>query len=203
MADACGSRRRSSRPTASRSAFSSINVDMRRAFDRVRSSVRPGETIYVVNKQGDYLVHPDPSREFGSQLGRPTDWRSRLPGFGGARRRHARQSRDIVPDRSRTAGRRSARARPSGRQRMGRRHRNRSQRRLHGAGGGDPKYLASGRTDRGVVRGGAGASDREVADPADRPIDRSRRGRRPATARPPFRSTRAARPACWRARLRR
>ena len=34
-----------------------INVDMRRAFDRVRSSVLPGETIYVVNKQGDYRIH--------------------------------------------------------------------------------------------------------------------------------------------------
>ena len=67
-----------------------INVDMRRAFDRVRSSVLPGETIYVVNKQGDYLIHPDRSREFGALLGKkrtgkPTSriWRRR-PG-------HARQ----------------------------------------------------------------------------------------------------------------
>jgi len=45
-----------------------INVDMRRAFDRVRSSVWPGETIYVVNRQGDYLVHPDRSREFGGPV---------------------------------------------------------------------------------------------------------------------------------------
>ena len=56
-----------------------INVDMRRAFDRVRSSVSPGETIYVVNKQGDYLIHPDRSREFGWLLGKPNDWKADFP----------------------------------------------------------------------------------------------------------------------------
>ena len=56
-----------------------INVDIRRAFDRVRSAVRQGGQIYVVNKQGDYLVNPDPLREFGSQLGRPTNWQSDFP----------------------------------------------------------------------------------------------------------------------------
>ena len=56
-----------------------INVDMRPALDRVRSSVRLGDQAYVVDDQGDYLVHPDPAREFGSQLGTPTDWRSDLP----------------------------------------------------------------------------------------------------------------------------
>jgi PAS domain S-box-containing protein len=56
-----------------------INVDMRRAFDRVRSAVRPGEKVYLVDSKGGYLVHPDPAREFGSQLGRPTDWRSDFP----------------------------------------------------------------------------------------------------------------------------
>ena len=37
----------------------------------------PGETIYVVNRQGDYLIHPDRSREFGSVLGKPTDKQAR------------------------------------------------------------------------------------------------------------------------------
>src|SRR4029077_3448293 len=36
-----------------------INVDMRPAFDRIRSSARPSEHIYVVDEQGNYLVHPD------------------------------------------------------------------------------------------------------------------------------------------------
>ena len=56
-----------------------INIDMRPVLDRVRSSVRPGENVYVVNERGDYLVHPDPAREFGSQFGTPTDWRSDFP----------------------------------------------------------------------------------------------------------------------------
>ena len=56
-----------------------INIDMRPAFDRVRSSVRQGGEIYVVNKRGDYLVHPDPTREFGSDLGTPTNWQKDFP----------------------------------------------------------------------------------------------------------------------------
>lgn len=56
-----------------------INVDMRPAFDRVRSSVRRGGGIFVVNERGDYLVHPDRQREFGSQLGTPTRWQTDLP----------------------------------------------------------------------------------------------------------------------------
>ncbi len=46
-----------------------INVDMRPAFDRVRASARPGESVYLVNERGDYLLHPDHAREFGSELG--------------------------------------------------------------------------------------------------------------------------------------
>jgi len=56
-----------------------INVDMRPAFERVRSSVRQGEQVYVVDGRGDYLVHPDPAREFGSQLGTPTSWQGDFP----------------------------------------------------------------------------------------------------------------------------
>lgn len=56
-----------------------INADMGPALERVRSSLRPGETAYVVDRKGDYLVHPDRAREFGSQLGSGSDWRSDLP----------------------------------------------------------------------------------------------------------------------------
>ncbi len=56
-----------------------INVDMRSAFDRVRSSVSEGGGIYVVDKSGDYLVDPDRAREFGSQRGKPTSWQSDFP----------------------------------------------------------------------------------------------------------------------------
>jgi len=74
-----------------------INVDMRRAFDRVRSSASPGETIYVVNRQGDYLIHPDRSREFGHLLGKPNDWKADFPHLA-SRAGATQSSADIVPD---------------------------------------------------------------------------------------------------------
>ena len=80
-----------------------INVDMRRAFDRVRSSVLPGETIYVVNRQGDYLIHPDRSREFGTLLGKPNDWKADFPHL--ASQAGATQGiADIVPDHAARSG---------------------------------------------------------------------------------------------------
>jgi PAS domain S-box-containing protein len=69
-----------------------VNIDMRPVFDRVRSSVRQGGEIYVVNARGDYLVHPDPTREFGSQLGGATNWQADFPDLApslGATRRLA------------------------------------------------------------------------------------------------------------------
>lgn len=56
-----------------------VDVDMRPALDRVRSSTRQGGAIYVVNGRGDYLVHPDPAREFGSQLGKSASWQTDMP----------------------------------------------------------------------------------------------------------------------------
>lgn len=74
-----------------------INVDMRPALYRVRSSARQGEQIYVVNARGDYLVHPDPDREFGSQLDKPTSWQSDFPYLAGSLGARHSLSR-IVPD---------------------------------------------------------------------------------------------------------
>ncbi|MDH6260127.1 PAS domain S-box protein [Bradyrhizobium sp. BR13661] len=58
-----------------------INVDMRQVFDRIRITTRPGEQVYVVGRNGDYIVHPDRTREFGSQLGTPTRWQDDFPYF--------------------------------------------------------------------------------------------------------------------------
>jgi len=74
-----------------------INIDMRPAFDRLRASARLGGKIYAVNKRGDYLIHPDPAREFGSQLGTSADWQADFPDLAssaGATQGIAR----IVPD---------------------------------------------------------------------------------------------------------
>jgi PAS domain S-box-containing protein len=80
-----------------------INVDMRRAFDRVRSAALPGETIYVVNQQGDYLIHPDRSREFGWLLGKPNDWKADFPHLA-PRVGATQSSADIVPDQADRSG---------------------------------------------------------------------------------------------------
>jgi PAS domain S-box-containing protein len=74
-----------------------INVDMRAVFDRIRSSMRPGEQVYVVNAQGEYLVHPDRAREFGNQLGQPANWRADFPNFAAEAGRRQSLSQ-ILPD---------------------------------------------------------------------------------------------------------
>jgi PAS domain S-box-containing protein len=58
-----------------------VNVDLRQVFDRIRITTRPGERVYVVGRNGDYIVHPDRTREFGSQLGTPTRWQDDFPYF--------------------------------------------------------------------------------------------------------------------------
>jgi PAS domain S-box-containing protein len=48
-----------------------IDIDMRPAFARIRAARRDGGHAYVVNERGDYLVHPDPAREFAFATGAP------------------------------------------------------------------------------------------------------------------------------------
>ncbi|WP_433960423.1 cache domain-containing protein, partial [Bradyrhizobium guangdongense] len=57
------------------------NIDMRPALDRVRSTATSGGEIYLVNSRGDYLIHPDRAREFGSLRGHRTNWRDDFPFF--------------------------------------------------------------------------------------------------------------------------
>ena len=74
-----------------------VNLDMRGAFDRIRGSVRPGELIYVVGEDGEYLVHPDRAREFGGQHGRPTRWQDDFP-YLASPREMAQGAAQIVHD---------------------------------------------------------------------------------------------------------
>jgi len=57
------------------------NLDLRPVFDRIRGAARQGGRIYVVNDSGDYLLHPDPNREFGFQLGSPARVQDEYPGL--------------------------------------------------------------------------------------------------------------------------
>ncbi|SHL22311.1 PAS domain S-box-containing protein [Bradyrhizobium lablabi] len=58
-----------------------INVDMRPAFARIRAGAVARGHSYVVNDQGDYLVHPDPAREFGFEFGKPEHIQEEIPDF--------------------------------------------------------------------------------------------------------------------------
>jgi PAS domain S-box-containing protein len=49
--------------------FVIINIDMRPKFDEIVKMTGENGRLYVVNDGGDYLVHPDRSREFGFNLG--------------------------------------------------------------------------------------------------------------------------------------
>jgi PAS domain S-box-containing protein len=60
-----------------------MDVDLRGPFARVRDGARPGGAVYIVNSNGDYLVHPDPAREFGFQLGAPSRLQDDFPNLGG------------------------------------------------------------------------------------------------------------------------
>jgi PAS domain S-box-containing protein len=76
-----------------------LNVDMSRVFDHILSTIRPGTQLYVVNLNGDYLVHPDKRREFGLQLGRPTSWQADFPSLAPAIG-SLQSCNKIVPDES-------------------------------------------------------------------------------------------------------
>ncbi len=74
-----------------------INVDLRSAFDRVRSGTPPGAQRYIVNERGDYLVHPDRRREF--EFGAPARIQDDFPGLGAALQ-DDRPAPRVVSDRS-------------------------------------------------------------------------------------------------------
>jgi PAS domain S-box-containing protein len=73
-------------PTASGDPFGIIiiNLDLRPVFERIRGAAGPERQMFVVNARGDYLVHPDRSREFGFELGYPVRWQEDLPEFAAA-----------------------------------------------------------------------------------------------------------------------
>ena len=47
-----------------------INLDVRDSFNRMRSANKFGGSLFVVNENGDYLLHPDPGHEFGFEYGK-------------------------------------------------------------------------------------------------------------------------------------
>ena len=89
----CGWRRRFSRRTASCSASSSsMSTCGRLSTASARRRGRAKTSTSSMNS-GDYLVHPDRAREFGSQLGKPSSWQSDFPVLAILARRHRKASR--------------------------------------------------------------------------------------------------------------
>ena len=56
-----------------------INIDLTSAFAAIHSEIRPGDQVYVVNENGDYLLHPEQHREFGFEFGRPAHIQDDFP----------------------------------------------------------------------------------------------------------------------------
>jgi hypothetical protein len=76
-----------------------VDLDLRSVFARIRASVRQASHTYLVNEAGDYLVHPDPNREFGFQLGSPARVQDDYPGLLQLLQTNATESR-VIHDRS-------------------------------------------------------------------------------------------------------
>jgi signal transduction histidine kinase/CheY-like chemotaxis protein/HAMP domain-containing protein len=61
-----------------------INLDIRPIFDAIRAAMDEDSLIYIVNEAGDFLLHPDPARAFGFDLGTRHRWEEELPRLASA-----------------------------------------------------------------------------------------------------------------------
>ena len=46
-----------------------VNYDLRPIFDELRDSAAPAQSVYAINSDGDFLLHPQPERTFGFERG--------------------------------------------------------------------------------------------------------------------------------------
>jgi PAS domain S-box-containing protein len=51
-----------------------INLDARSLLEKLASGIRDNVDVYLMNEEGDYLLHPDPARTFGFDRGRRYRW---------------------------------------------------------------------------------------------------------------------------------
>lgn len=51
-----------------------VNMDMGPTLDRLTANLSGGMRAYLMNRDGDYLVHPEPGRVFGFDLGQRYRW---------------------------------------------------------------------------------------------------------------------------------
>jgi PAS domain-containing protein len=58
-----------------------INADVGPLIDVLTTNLPPGIQGYLMNGEGDYLAHPDPSRTFGFDQGKRYTWQEDMPGL--------------------------------------------------------------------------------------------------------------------------
>lgn len=58
-----------------------INLDLRKAFALVRALSRDLQGTYIINRKGDYLLHPDESKTFGFEFGKSFRIQEDFPGL--------------------------------------------------------------------------------------------------------------------------
>jgi len=56
-----------------------INMDMRNVLEDIVSHKVKGANNYLLNDQGDYLIHPDSKKAFGFDFGQPLRWQDEFP----------------------------------------------------------------------------------------------------------------------------
>jgi PAS domain S-box-containing protein len=76
-----------------------INVDMRPALAAIHAAATDDEKFYLVSATGDYLVHPDGTKEFGWELGHPERVQDRFPEFADLLRQDSTDPR-VLTDRT-------------------------------------------------------------------------------------------------------
>lgn len=57
------------------------NINVERLLMQLVKRAANGTTAYLVDRKGNYIVHPDSRKTFGLDLGVPTDWRKDFPGL--------------------------------------------------------------------------------------------------------------------------
>ncbi len=51
-----------------------INVNLQKIFADVSADFSSGEKVYIVNSEGDFLLHPEPGKAFGFEFGKRHRW---------------------------------------------------------------------------------------------------------------------------------
>jgi PAS domain S-box-containing protein len=80
--------------------ISAVDFDLGPKFDRIRAEAGEENQVFVTNAAGDYLLHPDRSREFAFETGVPVRIQSDFPGFGEALTGAAANDSGIWTDRT-------------------------------------------------------------------------------------------------------